>query len=335
MPNQATTAPLHARATMTFLANRTVKPSYVASRGGGDQTEHLGQYRDHEVSIEDGRAQGENFTLDREGFALVAQQTAVSDFYEDEQVAQIYDREVEDLIKRETGARRVVVFDHTRRSDSIATQAAKTIREPAWFVHNDYTEGSARRRVSDLLGDEAEDLLSRRFAIINVWRTIAGTVESSPMALCDARTIKSEDLVAAERRAKERVGEIQQALYNPAQRWICFPPHDPGRSAPHQGLRRGARRPGARHHPFRLHRPDDSRGRTAARIDRNPHFRLLLNGGFGSFERSVGPPFSTSRKGVRHRPHLIKQFSFPYRGKPYSRPGFCFGGDSFVRFTDS
>ena len=37
---------------------------------------------------------------------------------------------------------------------------------PARGVHNDYTHWSARKRVRDLLPDEAETLLSRRFAIV-------------------------------------------------------------------------------------------------------------------------------------------------------------------------
>ena len=213
----------HARAALTFLANREVKPVFVASQGGGDQTEHLGQYKDYVVSIEDGRATGEDFSLDREGFQLVPHQSAVTDFYSDDEIEATYNREVEDLVARATGAGRVVVFDHTRRSDSQKMQSEKTIREPAWFVHNDYTERSARQRVRDLLGEEAEELLQRRFAIINVWRSMSGTVESSPMALCDARSIDPADLIASERRAKGRVGEVQQALYNAGQRWVCFP----------------------------------------------------------------------------------------------------------------
>ena len=60
------------------------------------------------------------------------------------------------------------------------------------------------------------------FAIINVWRPIQ-TVESFPLALCDARSVEPEVLIPAERRAKDRIGEIYVARFSPAQRWVYFP----------------------------------------------------------------------------------------------------------------
>jgi hypothetical protein len=57
-----------------------------------------------------------------------------------------------------------------------------------------------------------------RFAIINVWRSIAGPVLNSPLACCDAQTIDATDLVASERRAKERIGELELVSWNPARR---------------------------------------------------------------------------------------------------------------------
>ena len=56
-------------------------------------------------------------------------------------------------------------------------------------VHNDYTEWSAPQRVRDILPDEAEELLKRRFAIIQVWRPIRHPVETYPLAMADARTL--------------------------------------------------------------------------------------------------------------------------------------------------
>jgi hypothetical protein len=43
------------------------------------------------------------------------------------------------------------------------------------------------------------------------------------LALCDASSVAPDDLVAVERRAKDRIGEIQQAVYNPAHRWYYYP----------------------------------------------------------------------------------------------------------------
>ncbi len=179
-----------------------------------------------EVSIHDGRKNKPSSSLDAEGFKLVSQQTAVDDFYDKVQVNGTYHEEVKTLLTEMTGATRVEIFDDTRRSSSLDQQRLKNIREPADIVHNDYTAKSGIKRMQDYFADdvdEAEKLLQRRFAIVNVWRSIAGPVLNHPLVLCDSATVAPEDLVAVERRAEDRIGELQVALYNPGQRWYYFP----------------------------------------------------------------------------------------------------------------
>jgi hypothetical protein len=122
-----------------------------------------------------------------------------------------------------TGAERVVVFDHIVRNPVLAERGEKGARSPAKFVHNDYTFKSAPRRVLDHLPEEAERLLKNRFAEINVWRAIRGPIESSPLALCDARSLGAEDIVPTDLVYRERVGETLGFLYNPKHRWYYFP----------------------------------------------------------------------------------------------------------------
>src|SRR5262249_23258522 len=71
--------------------------------------------------------------------------------------------QMEALIKSESGAKRVVVFDHTLRTADDDIRELKRTREVVRRVHNDYTEWSAPQRVRDILPDEAEELLQRRF----------------------------------------------------------------------------------------------------------------------------------------------------------------------------
>ena len=55
---------------------------------------------------------------------------------------------------------------------------------------------------------EREALLRGRWAIYNVWRNIAvAPVESFPLAMCDAATVSTDDLVVFEIRYSDRVGE--------------------------------------------------------------------------------------------------------------------------------
>jgi hypothetical protein len=226
LPADPKPPPETVEATLKFLADKEGAAVYVASVGGGEIPEHEGSFVMQSVPIHDGRVRAQAFSLDREGFLLVPQSTAVRDFYDDDEIAAVYEDEVEALVKRETGAVRVEIFDHTRRALSADTRKARTIREPASTVHNDYTARSGPKRLSDHFADapgEAETLLKRRFAIVNVWRSIRGTVRTAPLALCDASSVAAEDLVSVTRKARERIGEIQMALYGPGQLWYYFP----------------------------------------------------------------------------------------------------------------
>jgi len=96
------------------------------------------------------------------------------------------------------------------------------VKLPSNRIHNDYTATSAPQRVRDLLGDEAEELLKHRYAIINLWRPIAGPLLRSPLALCDASSLLEENLISSDLRYPDRVGETQSVTYNPGQRYFYF-----------------------------------------------------------------------------------------------------------------
>jgi len=214
------------KAALKFLANVDEPLVYIPSKGGGDATDHVGNFTMQEVPVHDGRSEMLSSDLDVEGFKLVVQKTGVDDFYDDCQVESIYHSELRELLTETTGAARIEIFDDTRRTSSLQQQREKNIREPAEIVHNDYTAGSGVRRMQDFFADtpgEAEQLLRRRFAIVNAWRSIAGPVMNHALTLCDATMVSPDDLVSVERRADERIGELQVALYNPAQRWYYFP----------------------------------------------------------------------------------------------------------------
>ena len=179
--------------------------------------------RSHTVKVRNGRPIRDRFSLERTGFEFVDHPTRVKDFFSDEQLGSVYYPEIETLVRELSGARRVHVFDHTLRSGDETTRNERLIREPVDRVHNDYTEWSGPNRVRELLPDEADTLLSRRFAIIQVWRAIRNPIESDPLAICDARSIDREDLLVAERRYPDRVGQTYQVAHNPSHEWYYFP----------------------------------------------------------------------------------------------------------------
>lgn len=210
-------------ATLNYVVDNGEK-IFTETGGPGSTDVRSGGTKDsRRVLIRNGRPYAKEFTLDREGFRFVNHATKVADFFSEDEVRQVYYPEMEALIKVESGARRVVVFDHTLRTADEAEREARRMREVVPRVHNDYTEWSGPQRVRDILPDEADDLLSRRFAIIQVWRPIRHPVESFPLALCDARTISPDDLVISERRYPNRIGQTYAVTYNPAHQWYWFP----------------------------------------------------------------------------------------------------------------
>ena len=212
-------------ARIRYLVPGDEKPIYLASQGGADAALKIGaDFEEREVTIHDARKLPVPASLDREGFALFSQDTGVADFYALERDRETYEAEISELVLSVTGASETLVFDHTLRSDSREVRGAHAIRETASVIHNDYTDASAATRLRDLVPVEAaEQRLGQRFAIVNVWRSIKGAVVSSPLACCDAATIAAADLVASERRAQERIGELELACWNPAHRWYYYP----------------------------------------------------------------------------------------------------------------
>jgi hypothetical protein len=198
------------------LVNETFGPNNIRRRKTG--THEL-----KPVAVRNGRLLVDRLSLDEQGFVFVEHKTRVMDFFDPTQLESVYYPEVEQLIKDKSGASRVVIFDHTLRSGDEAEREEKLIREPVLSAHNDYTEWSGPHRVRELLPDEADALLARRFAIIQVWRAINQPIQANPLAIADGKSIAMDDLIVAERRYPHRVGQTYRLKYSPKHRWFYFP----------------------------------------------------------------------------------------------------------------
>jgi hypothetical protein len=198
------------------IFTQTAAPGSLDVRTGGQQDPRR-------ITIRNGRPSTARFLLEQDGFRFVRHDTRVRDFFDEDEIRRVYYPEMEALVKAESGASRVVVFDHTLRTADDDLRERRGIREVVRRVHNDYTEWSGPQRVRDLLPQEADELLRRRFAIVQVWRPIRLPVETFPLAICDARTLSLDDLVVSERRYPDRVGQTYAIRYNPAHRWYWFP----------------------------------------------------------------------------------------------------------------
>jgi hypothetical protein len=223
MSQPAVAAATTIRASLNYIVDTGIKPVNETYGPNGLMRVQSASFVRHVVPIRDGRPLRRDFSLDTTGFVLADHPTATRDFFDTSELKSVYYREMEALIAAQTGAARVHVFDHTLRSGDKEARDARKIREPVRAVHNDYTEWSGPQRVRDLLPDEALALLSRRFAIIQVWRAINQPIERDPLAIAEAGSLSQKDFIAAERRFPDRVGEIYQFAYNPAHRWYYFP----------------------------------------------------------------------------------------------------------------
>ncbi|HYZ32456.1 MAG TPA: CmcJ/NvfI family oxidoreductase [Crenalkalicoccus sp.] len=217
MPDDLRPSPRTVTATLNYL-----KPvpggrprRYVEAPPAGEPASTI-EPEPHLVAIADARGREDAFTLDRHGFAWLDAPSRAGDLRDPAVVESAYRPEVEALLRDALGAARVVMFDHTIRGPR---RADAPLREPVKRVHNDYTWESGPQRVRDLLPAEADALLARRFAIVNLWRPIGRPVEESPLALCDAQSMAERDLVVTELVYPNRVGQTFSVLFNPAHRW--------------------------------------------------------------------------------------------------------------------
>lgn len=215
------------QAPIGYLVDTGELPVFYQSNVAGERTNFEGEREFRPVTMRNARLLPNTFELDREGFAFVAHKTAVSDFYDDAELKSVYDAEAEALVRKHTGASRALVFDHTRRSSSQNVREAHNARDPANAAHTDYTDWSARNRVTAVMGDEAEALLEKRFAIVNVWRSTAGTIAEWPLGLCTWDSVDDAHLHTVERRAYNRVGQTRHASFDPNNAWYYFPQMTP------------------------------------------------------------------------------------------------------------
>src|SRR5260370_33253705 len=158
-------------ATRSYFVDTEAMPvTLVGEPGASDIRTGGGTAEPRRVVIRNGRPHADQFALEREGFRFVHHPTKVVDFFDEDEVRRVYYPEMEALVKAETGASRAVVFDHTLRTADSELREARKIREVVRRVHNDYTEWSGPQRVRDILPQEADALLARRFAVGHEWR---------------------------------------------------------------------------------------------------------------------------------------------------------------------
>jgi hypothetical protein len=183
---------------------------------------------EHAVTIHDARPIADELAFDRNGFVLVNEPTDVTDFTDSGELAR-YCRQTEALVQRLTGADKVISFGPMIRTNATGAHGHN---QPAHGAHVDYGARTVADFTRDLLpADEAERRLERRHMLINVWRPIV-RVESAPLAVCDASTVRREDLFDSE--VVGGLGDFNRRslwgfnlAYDAGHRWYWVPGMEP------------------------------------------------------------------------------------------------------------
>mmetsp|Transcript_63381 Transcript_63381/g.95667 ORF Transcript_63381/g.95667 Transcript_63381/m.95667 type:complete len:319 (+) Transcript_63381:25-981(+) len=205
---------------------------------------------DHQITVKVPifNARDQNMTIDQNGFELVQHDLNDFDFYNEEQILKEYYPAVNEFMKKKLGAHEVFTYDHVVRNSGVSSKnvvkSGQKIGGPARKVHGDYAMNGGIIRVQRLAlppsagdsfrsinGDKPlispakmEELKGRRFAIINLWRSFTDEpCVDMPLAFCDTKTMKKEDIVTMETRYSAVMIDTYLAGHTPDQKWYYYP----------------------------------------------------------------------------------------------------------------
>ncbi|KAI0182487.1 hypothetical protein EV127DRAFT_488048 [Xylaria flabelliformis] len=207
-------------------------PFYRSRPAPGMDTVNF-RWVDTNVSISNARSLRDEFTLDHHGFAYVDDSEGLDGELfqalrrgDSEQVKSLYYPRVEALVKKNTGAARVIIFDHTLRKRDPARDKrdnADGKEQPATTVHCDQSERGALRRLRQNIGpqEDFDEILTKRIQMINVWRPLNGPVVDWPLAQMDFTTLDTRNVHPCDlwRGEYEDRGQTVTIEHSPNQKW--------------------------------------------------------------------------------------------------------------------
>ena len=158
--------------------------------------------------------------LDRSGFTLTKNDTSVKSFREDMEVAVAYYPEMQELIRRVTGAGRVFVLNHLVRTE----QPTSFNDGYARFVHCDYNLRRLREMSEDLL-DKNEITPQEKWVYVwyNTWQPFDNVVENNPLAFIDWESLPIDDVIDYYYTGYGSANLVAAPVYNPAHKFFYVP----------------------------------------------------------------------------------------------------------------
>ncbi|KAI1470528.1 uncharacterized protein F4812DRAFT_268902 [Daldinia caldariorum] len=197
-------------------------PIVIADNTVKNERPHIPQ----QTIIHDVTGEEDQYTLDNHGFQFLRHESAtktLQDFQDEEHVKAEYYPESIRLLKEVTGASRIFLFDHkTRCGPSHWHKLGKgnrSSRGPLFRAHVDQSYAGAEFVLRRWFPDEADELLKRRYQIINIWRPIRPVLKD-PFGVADGSSIPDADLVGA--------SIIYPADRDRDETWTILPPRRAG-----------------------------------------------------------------------------------------------------------
>ncbi|KAF2476026.1 uncharacterized protein BDR25DRAFT_379689 [Lindgomyces ingoldianus] len=191
-----------------------------------------------EEIVHDVRGRESEFSIDNNGFTYIKHSTKLSSeqFEDHAAVEGCYLPECEKLLRKHLeGVDRVHFFDWRLRNNSLSKWYGKLVNlsdpaqplppekhvhvEPRLTVTVDQAPDAVVRRVHLHLGDDAEYLLKGRVRTINVWKPLNGPIEDWPLAVCDGKTVKDENMIETDHIRRQYDGTTMYAQYSEGMKW--------------------------------------------------------------------------------------------------------------------
>ena len=150
----------------------------------------------------------DGLTWQDNGFELFKHTSAVTDWNAEDQIVQNYYAEMELQAQQLTGCDYALIAGHICRNPS--TAAKHQDNAPIQYVHSDFTAsyGDTVRDRYMLLEEDGLQALQRagigveqvmaadRILILQFWRNVGAAEMDLPLAICDAKSVTKEDLIA-------------------------------------------------------------------------------------------------------------------------------------------
>ena len=174
-------------------------------------------------------------SLDHEGFVLVLHTSKVENFdliEEDPATDQVYNDEMAALLREVTGGTFAMMLGTGKKrygESRVDLHAKLPNAKPARYAHADNTDISAQQLFEHIAAASGGQLPENaRWAMYNMWRAVTPPPQDFPLAVCDARSITSDDEVAVTAVTTTLgAGDLRHDttgyLHNPAHRWHYYP----------------------------------------------------------------------------------------------------------------